>query len=412
MMLAKSIRVKRFHHREMDCLGLYFTWDPEIKKLIKSIPGIKYTITHKCWYLPDSQNALRTLFNIFKDKVWLDIRSLKNDDLQRLSTGTDIENPIDEPIAVEVLTEASEAIVDASLHSPEESQKLALEAMRKKLKLKNYSESTLKTYTEQFKLFLQFFPESYPDDLGEQEIEHYLMHLIENRKLSVSTQNQAINAIKFYYEKILKQDRKVFDLERPMKEKRLPEVLSQEEVMAIFEHAGNLKHRTMLMVLYASGLRRSELLNLRVGDIDFDRGVVLIRGGKGRKDRHSVMAQSLMPMVREYLKAYNPKFWMFEGLNDERYSATSLQMVLKRAVKKAGIRKNVRLHMLRHSFATHLLESGTATRYIQILLGHESPKTTEIYAKVTRFGLDKVVSPLDQLAASRQLRGDEEKEAE
>ncbi|MBX2969992.1 MAG: tyrosine-type recombinase/integrase [Cyclobacteriaceae bacterium] len=297
-------------------------------------------------------------------------------------------------------------------HTPTQAQALALETMRKKLKLKNYSESTLKTYTEQFKLFLHFFPDSYPEDLGEQEIEHYLMHLIENKKLSVSTQNQAINAIKFYYEKILKQDRKVYDLERPMREKRLPEVLSQEEVMGIFEHAGNLKHRTMLMVLYASGLRRSELLNLRVGDIDFDRGVVLIRGGKGRKDRHSVMAHSLMPMVKDYLKEYKPKFWMFEGVNDDRYSATSLQMVLKRAVKKAGIRKNVRLHMLRHSFATHLLESGTATRYIQILLGHESPKTTEIYAKVTRFGLDKVVSPLDQLAASKQLRSDEETEGE
>lgn len=435
-MLAKTIRVKRFHHRNMDCLGLYFTWDPEIKRLIKNIPGIKYTVTHSCWYLPDSEHALSILFAAFKDKVWLDIRSLKRTEQYTESTETilqdkpqrfkqpaalhEVENHSEtknnstnpESLAVEVFAEP--VSVESQVHqlTATEARAIALETMRKKLKLKNYSESTLRTYTEQFKLFLQFFPDSYPEELGESEIEHYLLHLIENRKLSVSTQNQAINAIKFYYEKILKQDRKVYDLERPMREKRLPEVLSQEEVMGIFEHAGNLKHRTMLMVLYASGLRRSELLNLRVGDIDFDRGVVLIRGGKGRKDRHSVMAHSLMPMVKEYLKEYKPKFWFFEGLNDERYSATSLQMILKRAVKKAGIHKNVRLHMLRHSFATHLLESGTATRYIQILLGHESPKTTEIYAKVTRFGLDKVVSPLDQLAASKQLRGDEDKEGE
>lgn len=432
-MPAKTIRVQRFHHRNMDCLGLYFTWDPEIKQLIKNIPGIKYTVTHSCWYLPDSQNALSILFAAFKGKAWLDIRSLKRPEQHAKSTETkpqDETQPFQQPAVpheVEIHSEIKsistnqesqpvevfvEPVSHIHQHTASETQALALEAMRKKLKLKNYSESTLRTYTEQFKLFLQFFPDSHPEELGEPEIEHYLMHLIENKKLSVSTQNQAINAIKFYYEKILKQDRKVYELERPLKEKRLPEVLSQKEVMSIFEHAGNLKHRTMLMVLYASGLRRSELLNLRIGDIDFDRGVVLIRGGKGRKDRHSVMAHSLMPMLKEYLKEYKPKFWFFEGLNDERYSATSLQMVLKRAVKKAGIRKNVRLHMLRHSFATHLLEAGTATRYIQVLLGHESPKTTELYAKVTRFGLDKVVSPLDQLAASKQLRGDEEKEGE
>jgi site-specific recombinase XerD len=193
-----------------------------------------------------------------------------------------------------------------------------------------------------------------------------------------------------------------------MKDKKLPEVLSQQEVVQLFEATDNLKHRVMLMLLYASGLRRSELLTLRVGDVDFDRAVVLIRGGKGRKDRHSVLAHSLIPIIEQYLNMYRPAFWLFEGLNGERYSATSLQQVLKRAVSRAGIRKHVRLHMLRHSFATHLLEAGTSTRYIQVLLGHESPKTTEVYAKVTRFGLDKVVSPLDQIVASRQLRGDSE----
>lgn len=403
-MLAKSITVKRIHHREMNCLALFFPYDREIISQVKKIENIRYSKTHTCWYVQDTKEAWNTIYNVLKGKVWLDYATIKKSD-QKLEQ----ENPI-----VEKSTPENVPLVpihvepDQTIQSTKDIQLAALEQMRKKLKLKNYSPSTIKTYTEQFKLFLQFFPDSLPEELDEDEILHYMMHLIENKKLSVSAQNQAINAIKFFYEKVLKQDRKVYDLERPMKEKKLPEVLSQEEVMAIFEATGNLKHRTMLMILYASGLRRSELLNLRIGDVDFHRNVVLVRGGKGRKDRQSVMAQSLMPVVEQYLEEYKPKFWLFEGFTGEQYSAASLQQVLKKAVYKAGIRKNVRLHMLRHSFATHLLESGTSTRYIQVLLGHDSPKTTEIYAQVTRFGLDKVMSPLDHMAMSKQLRGDDE----
>ena len=204
------------------------------------------------------------------------------------------------------------------------------------------------------------------------------------------------------------QDRKVYQLERPMKERKLPEVLSQQEVVKIFDALTNVKHRVMLMLIYAAGLRRSELLGLRIGDVDPNRNVVFIRGGKGHKDRQSVMSQSLVPLLEEYIKNYNPKFWLFEGQTGERYSASSLQQVLKQASAKASIKKIVRLHMLRHSFATHLLEAGTSTRYIQVLLGHESPKTTEIYAHVSRFALDKIQSPLDQIAFSKQLKdGDE-----
>ena len=403
-MLAKSVTVKRIHHREMDCLGLFFPKDYEVIKHVKKIPGIKFSATHTCWYLPETKEGWDSIYDLLKGKVWLDysaVNKSEQKDEQENQHGREIipENVPLVPIHVEP---------EPAFQSAEEVRLAALEQMRKKLKLKNYSPSTVKTYTEQFKLFLQFFPESHPQELDEDEILHYMMHLIENKKLSVSAQNQAINAIKFFYEKILKQDRKVYDLERPMKERKLPQVLSQEEVMAIFEATGNLKHRTMLMVIYASGLRRSELLNLRIGDVDFHRNIVLVRGGKGRKDRHTVMAQSLMPVVEQYLTEFKPKFWLFEGSTGEQYSAASLQQVLKRAVRKAGIRKNVRLHMLRHSFATHLLESGTSTRYIQVLLGHDSPKTTEIYAQVTRFGLDKVMSPLDHLAISKQLRGDDD----
>jgi site-specific recombinase XerD len=276
--------------------------------------------------------------------------------------------------------------------------------MEQKLKLRAYSENTIRTYLQSFKEFLFFYNDTDPTDLLEAEIRNYLLFLIEKKKLSRSSQNQAINAIKFFYEKILGQERKVYYLERPMRERRLPEVLSQLEVMQIFEALGNLKHRVMLMLVYAAGLRRSELINLRVGDVDLNRNIVFIRAAKGSRDRQSVMAQSMAPLLQQYLKEYNPGFWLFEGINGERYSTTSLRMVLKTGVSKAGIKKNVRLHMLRHSFATHLLEAGTSTRHIQVLLGHQSPKTTEIYAHVTRFSLDRIQSPLDHIATTRELR--------
>jgi site-specific recombinase XerD len=264
------------------------------------------------------------------------------------------------------------------------------------------------TYCEQFKLFIEFFPQSDPAELGENEIKAYLLYLIERKKLSLSTQNQAINAIKFYYEKVLKQERKVYYLERPFKEQRLPNVISQEEVILIFENCANLKHRLILMLLYSAGLRRGELLNLKVSDIDIQRLTVRIRGGKGKKDRQSILAQSLLPQLEQYLKEYKPSHWLFAGSDDTKYSASSLHKILKVAVQRANINRDVTLHTLRHSFATHLLESGTSTRYIQVLLGHESPKTTEIYAHVTRFGMDKLRSPLDMLTTKKKLDTPEE----
>lgn len=384
----KRVILKPVEHRLMKCIAIQFPYDESLFPAVRSIPGATFSKTMKCWYAPAATASIQKILQVFKGKAWVDLTQLKQQAKPSVAHKTKV-TPT-QPVIIPI----------------NEFQVAAMEAMHKKLKLKNYSASTIRTYTEQFKLFMQFFPDNDPSDLGEKEILHYLMYLIENRKLSISAQNQAINAIKFYYEKVLKQEKKVYDLERPMKEKKLPEVLSQEEVMMLFEATDNLKHRVMLMLLYSSGIRRSELLNLRVGDVDMYRGIVFVRGGKGRKDRHSVLAQSLIPVMESYLAKHKPGFWLFEGVNGERYSASSLQQILKRAVYRAGIRKNVRLHMLRHSFATHLLEAGTSTRYIQVLLGHESPKTTEIYAKVTRFGMDKVVSPLDQIVAAKHLRGD------
>jgi site-specific recombinase XerD len=272
-----------------------------------------------------------------------------------------------------------------------------LSEYEKKLVLRAYSENTINTYRFHFSEFLLYYNERTPSAITETDIRDYLLHLVQTRKLGRSSQNQAINSIKFYYEQVLNHDRKVYHLERPMKEHRLPDVLSQQEVMALVDSIDNLKHKLMIMIIYAAGLRRGELLDLKVSDVCLDRFVVFVRGGKGKKDRQSTLARKLEPLLRKYLEDYEPVDWLFEGAGGGRYGESSLREILKAAASKAGIRKVVRLHTLRHSFATHLLEAGTSTRYIQVLLGHESSRTTEIYTRVTRFGLDKIQSPLDHL---------------
>ena len=260
-----------------------------------------------------------------------------------------------------------------------------------------YGNSTVKIYSHYFELFINHFDNIPIDNLTEQHIKEFIRYLVVDKRVASSTQNQAINAIKFYYEQIKGDVRKRYALERPLKEKKLPEILSEEEVMAILRSAENIKHKTMLYTIYSAGLRRSELINLMPTDIDAGRNVIRVRGGKGKKDRETLLSKTLMVLLDEYYKKYRPEKWIFEGGNGKAYSESSLQKVFMMALAKSGVKKAATLHTLRHSFATHLLEHGTDLRYIQALLGHNSSKTTEIYTHVTRKGFDKIKSPLDNL---------------
>jgi integrase/recombinase XerD len=187
-------------------------------------------------------------------------------------------------------------------------------------------------------------------------------------------------------------------LHRPKKEKTLPNVLSKEEVKMILEAHTNIKHKVMLSLIYSCGLRRSELLNLKPSDIDSKRGIVIIRKAKGKKDRIAPLSEKILILLREYYKLYKPQTWLFEGQEPNvQYDERSLSNVLNQALKKTSITKPVSLHWLRHSYATHLLESGTDLRYIQELLGHKSSKTTEIYTHVSTREIQKIKSPFDNL---------------
>ena len=217
-------------------------------------------------------------------------------------------------------------------------------------------------------------------------------------KYSSSYQNQFVNAIKLFFDKIQNKKLNPELLHRPRTARKLPNVLSKEEVKAILESTTNLKHKAMLSLIYACGLRRSELLNLKPIHINSDRNILIIKQAKGRKDRITPLGDKIIKQLREYYKEYKPSVWLFEGQKiGIQYSERSLEEVLKAGVKNANIKKPVTLHWLRHSYATHLLESGTDLRYIQELLGHSSSRTTEIYTHVSTKNLQQIKSPFDDL---------------
>ncbi len=267
-----------------------------------------------------------------------------------------------------------------------------------KLVIKRYSENTQRTYKVAFLDFINYFKTKELYEITDQDIREYMLYLVEKRKVSSSFQNQVINAIKFYYEKVLGWEKLPYvTIDRPFKEKFLPTVLSEEEVQKLLNNVENLKHKTILLTIYSAGLRISELINLKIKDIDKDRKAIIVKGAKGKKDRYSLLSEKLLFFLHKYYREYKPKEWLFEGQDGGQYSGSSIQSIFREACRKTGIIKKATVHTLRHSFATHLLERGTDLRYIQELLGHGSPKTTQIYTHITHKGMEQVESPLDNL---------------
>jgi site-specific recombinase XerD len=303
------------------------------------------------------------------------------------------------PIVKEIQT--SYAKRDKIQKAPEKLKPIPTEYL-KKLEEKRYSPNTIKTYTGLFSEFTNYFADRDLGSLEEKEIMEFSHYLATIRKVSESHQNTAINAIKFYYEKVKSGPRKFYPIDRPIREKKLPEVCSEEEIVNIFQNIDNLKHKAILMTIYSAGLRVGEAVNLKISHIDSDRMVIRIENGKGKKDRNSLLSVKTLKTLRDYFKAYHPNEYLFEGQGSTKenpipYSERSIQVIVKKAAKKAGIKKDISAHTLRHSFATHLLEQGVDLRYIQELLGHASSKTTEVYTHVTSKGFRNLKSPLDKL---------------
>ncbi|WP_425447921.1 site-specific tyrosine recombinase/integron integrase [Dethiothermospora halolimnae] len=268
------------------------------------------------------------------------------------------------------------------------------------LTLKGYSEKTKKSYVGHLKRFLQYYDVK-TEDLTKEHVEKYMFHLLQDKSNSHAFVNQTISSLKIYYKEILNKGKILYNIPRPKKERKLPNILSEIEVKSILNNIKNLKHKAMLYIVYASGLRVSEVASLKINDIDSGRMLIHIVQGKGKKDRYTMLSEAALNILREYAKIYKPKEWLFPGGNKGKHiTERTIQRVFKNACENAKINKNVSIHALRHSFATHLLEAGTDLRYIQELLGHKSSKTTEIYTHVSKTNLGNIKSSLDKILNS------------
>ena len=364
------ISLEPLWHRGQRCIAFRGKLNASVNALIRNFPNRKFSITNQCWYVPFSRDALLELY-----------------------TGI-------EPIApVEIKGDFYAVEIQVQAHPNRTSQMDVVvppEYLEQLVRL-NYADATRKGYQQHFRQFLEYIFPVKADEIEETHIHQYMLYLVEKRNLSLASQNQAINAIKFYLEQVKKGERTIYYVERPRKELKLPTVLSENEIKALLLATDNVKHRCILFMLYSTGLRISELLGLRWQDLDYDRKVIYVRRGKGRKDRITLFSEIAFESLSEYYSIYQPCNWVFESPDRKQYSSRSVNNIIKRCAQRAGIRKKVSAHTLRHSFATHLLEQGTDLRYIQSLLGHDSSRTTEIYTHVTRRGMEMIKSPLDRL---------------
>lgn len=336
-------------------IGILVPWHPVLIKNFKLITGYWYHQDIKTWSFPDTQEVMDQLLSLMYESF---------EPLQEKTTQAD--------------------------HEREE-----ITAFLNLMQSRNYSRKTIKTYSS----IIRSFTDNHAGTLQELTTEHavaYLAQLTETG-MSASTLNTSYSALKLFYEEILHRDAP-FKLQRPREDKKLPVVLSRQEVKAILDATTNVKHKTMLMAAYAAGLRVSEVSRLQVSDIDLDRNMILVRQAKGRKDRTSITSKMFLATLRHYLKSYQPRKWLFEGQKPGTHISTrTIQQVFSNSLTKTGIQKPATVHSLRHSFATHLLEQGTDIRMIQHLLGHKSPTTTMIYTHVSETSLQNITSPLDTL---------------
>ena len=364
-----------------DRVGVKCSFDDATSRKLKSIPGHCWEPALRLWSFPRTRETLEALLAVFRT----DWRVLDDSVARAFGFG---QSSKDKSLPVKTTVQ---------VYSKE------IEALRREMVIRNYSPKTITVYTSCVRSAETYFRPTLLKDIGSEDIRDYLLHQIEQKKLSAGTISQIINSLRFLFIELYKRPFAIGTIERPKRDKKLPVVLSLEEVKVILEGLGNLKHRMMLMIVYSAGLRVGEMVKLKPADIDGERKLIHVRGGKGKKDRYTILSEVVLDVLRDYWKAYKPKTWLFEGqMPGQPYSIRSAERVFELAAKKAGIWKDVSIHSLRHSFATHLLEQGTDIRFIQELLGHSSVRTTEIYTHVSRKQIATLRSPIDQILQPRK----------
>lgn len=377
-----TITLKRDAKNNIDSIELYFKYNNELLNIIRGLKRFKWSNSRRCWHTTFTQSTLKLIRQSFEGiSTLVEDKSLYN------------------------APELKKIKVDRKLSKE---NREVLDSFIKYLEGRRYSQSTIETYCIFIGDFLEYLNEKSITNITNRDVEMFIEDVFIPKRYSISTHRQFISSIKLF---------KVFhpncgieevNLTMPRKDRHLPAVLSQQEVLEILRCTKNLKHRAILALLYSCGLRIGELINLELKHIDIHRNQVAVKNSKGRKDRYVKMADSLVPLIRNYVQTYKPKVYFAEGNPNEKYTASSVRAFLKRSCQIAKINKNVTPHTLRHSYATHLLEGGTDLRLIQTLLGHNKPETTMIYTHVSTSSLDRITNPLDEAVKKFMVNGNNE----
>jgi site-specific recombinase XerD len=343
-------------HKEKNVIWCKFQKNEKVLAALKNkFPFCRWSSSQKCWYITDS----------------VEIRK-----------------------QVGLTLKAPSEVISAKIHPV---NRQALLAMENELKLKAYSLNTVKVYLGEFSQLLIILKHHPVHELTSERLKSYLLYCVNELKLSETHLHSRLNALKFYFEQVLHREKFFIDIPRPKSKSTLPKVLSTQDIKKLFEVTTNPKHKLMLQLCYGMGLRVSEVVKLKVSDIDSKRMQVLIENSKGKSDRYVNLPETVLPLLRTYYLAYKPTNFLFEGQFGGQYAIRSVQAVFKNAMRLAKINKPVGIHSLRHSYATHLLEYGADMVFIQKLLGHNDMKTTMIYAKIGKKEIQNVKSPLDQM---------------
>lgn len=369
-----SVTCHIINHRKQPRILVRFPHNQDFNNRIKKVPGVQWSQTHKGWHIPDTPE-------------------------NRKKCGLAAALPI--PVKEQV-----PAVQKIKSNQLSENNRQQLKLFTEKLVLKKYSNSTLKTYCNEFMQLLLLLGNRNAQDLTAEQLKNYMLYCNLKLKLSENTLHSRLNTLKFYYEQVLKKEKFFWEIPRPKKPLQLPKLLNETELAKLFNALTNKKHKAMLFTVYSAGLRLSELVNLKIKDIDSKRMQIFIERAKGKKDRYVNLSPVLLDILRNYIKTYDPKpkVYLFESEQTfTAYPTRTVQQIFYSAKNKARILKDAGIHSLRHSFATHLLERGTDIKYIKDLLGHFDIKTTERYLHVSRRSLVNIISPLDELMAKEKI---------
>jgi integrase/recombinase XerD len=384
-----ALVLKPIQYNKEDCIGFFTAHNKTIHDAIKILAAVKWSQTHQCWHIPCTKTGYAAACKALNGKVIID-----NKPLVAYLQNRQILNTVQQKAGHKKAVDFKQAF-DINQHNMQ-----LLQRMMEQLQLKAYSTSTLRTYKNEAGIFLQTLKSRKADTLTSEDVRRYIHYCINKLRLSENTVHSRLNALKFLYEQVLGHQKFFVEIPRPKKHLQLPKVLGEEELRRLFSAPTNLKHKAILFVAYSAGLRVSEVINLRLQDIDRERQQLFIYCSKGKKDRYVMLSPMVLDVLEQYYKMSMPKpaNYLFEGYEKgQPYTMRSAQKIFTEAKTKAGIIKSVTFHSLRHSFATHLLEKGTDVIFIKDLLGHFNIKTTERYLHVRRDVLINIPSPIDSL---------------